>query len=106
VKNPKQISWKDPVAYEDGSAFTATDFRAYELGHSKSTTPPANALLALPVAFGVGTSPIPDQVKQTLGTSFLFLRTVDYTGQTSVWTAPVEVRFTGRPLAPDSVTVS
>lgn len=106
MKNPKQISWADPTTYEDGSAFLATDFKAYELGHSTTKTAPANALLALPVAFGVGKSPIPDQVKGTLGISYIFLRTIDQAGQISDWSLPVEVQFTGRPLAPKSVITS
>lgn len=105
IKNPSKMSWTDPTKYEDGSAFTAADFKAYEVGYSTSVTPPADALLALPVAFGVGTSPIPDAAKQ-LGTGYIFLRTVDNQNQISVWSLPVEVRFTGRPFAPTSLSAS
>jgi hypothetical protein len=107
-KNPQNILWKDPTTYTDGSTFTLADFKAYELGASASaSTPPTSALLSLPVSLGVGKSPIPDTVKDIRGVQYLYLRTLDNYGQTSVWSSPgVEVQFTGRPLAPSSVDCS
>jgi hypothetical protein len=107
-RNPQNILWKDPTTYTDGSAFGASDFKAYELGASTSaSTPPTSALLSLPVTLGVGKSPIPDAVKDIRGVQFLHLRTLDNYGQFSEWSSPgVEVQFTGRPLAPSSVDCS
>lgn len=105
VKNPQTISWNDPTQFEDGSPFEAPDFKAYELGsdpNSGSITP----LLSLPVAFGVGSSPIPDEVRSTRGRQWIYLRTLDNYGQVSEWSNGVEVHFTGRPFPPSSVNCS
>jgi len=108
MKNPTRITWVDPTQYEDGTPFTAPDFVAYELGRSSSpTVDPTEVLLVLPVALGVGQSPIPDAVRATRGLQYIFLRTRDVDDEVSVWSSPgAEVQFTRRPLAPTSVDSS
>ena len=100
--NPTVLRWTDPTARTDGSAFGASDFRAYELGVSSDGTPTnAVSLLALPTAFGVGQSPIPSAVSDNRNTpQWLHLRTVDTNNLTSVWTTGLEVLFSSPPLAP------
>ena len=103
IKNPTSISWTDPTQFEDGSPFGASDFKAYELGVDEGSGPVP--LLALPTALGVGTSPIPDEARSVKGRDLLIhLRTLDNYGQISEWSNGVTVRFTGRPLAPASLS--
>jgi len=105
--NPREMSWADPTAREDGTAFGAPDFKAYELGSAAASTGPFTALLALPVQFGVGKSPIPDAVREITGrTQWLALRVVDRNNLASDWSAPVEVRFVARPRAPAAFSVA
>lgn len=102
VLNPSRMLWTDPTARVDGSAFGASDFRAYELGVSPDGVL-ANvvALLVLPTAFGVGQSPIPSAVADSRNRlQWLHLRTVDTNNLTSEWTPGVEVLFASVPLAP------
>ena len=101
--NPLELLWTDPTTFEDGSPFGASDFKAYELGSSTQASGPPVPVLVLPTNLGVGKSPIPDSVKAVKGTSYLYLRTLDNYGQISAWTNPLEVRFTGRPLAPSGL---
>lgn len=106
IKNPTTLRWQDPTTFEDGSPFEPADFLAYELGVDNNDGSGPQALLSLPVALGVGVSPIPDAAKEVRGRDFLLhLRTLDNYGQVSDWSMPgVEVRFTGRPLAPASLS--
>jgi hypothetical protein len=100
AKNPKEILWTDTNRYEDGSEFTASDFKAYELGFNNQPVAPAEPVVVMPTAFGVGRAPMPDAVKESRGIGYLYLRVRDNADQVSDWAGPVEVRFTGRPLAP------
>jgi hypothetical protein len=102
--NPQTLHWTDPTTFEDGSPFGASDFRAYELGTAAQETGTPVPVLVLPTNLGVGQSPIPDAVRSTRGLSYLFLRTLDNYGQNSAWSNAVEVRFTGRPLAPSGLS--
>lgn len=104
--NATELRWTDPTHFEDGTPFGASDFKAYELGTTASQGAEPQPVLTLPTALGVGYSPIPDIVKATKGTSYLALRTLDNYGQMSDWSNAVEVRFTGRPLAPSAFSVS
>ena len=106
VNNPKELLWTDPTTFEDGSPFGAADFRGYELGTSTAPGAEPVPVLVLPVNLGVGRSPIPDVVKERKGLSYLYLRTLDNYDQMSIWTNPVEVRFTGRPLAPSGFSAA
>ncbi len=100
ILNPREITWSDPTQREDGTSFGAADLRAYELGVVNAQGAPT-VLLALPVAYGVGRSPIPDALRAVTGKpQSIALRTVDSFGLTSDWTAPVEVAFVARPRAP------
>jgi hypothetical protein len=98
--NPQTIRWTDPSTRQDGSPFGASDFRAYELGAASNPTADPVALLALPTAYGTGSSPIPSQVSDTRNVSqFLALRTLDNLGLTSAWSNRVEVAFAVPPMA-------
>lgn len=106
ILNPTVIEWEDVREREDGTAFGAADLRAYELGVDDSTDPDGvTALLALPVAYGVGQSPIPDFVKDYRAAT-LFLRCVDSNGIASDWSAGIEVGFISRPRAPAGFSVA
>lgn len=100
--NPTVLRWTDPTARTDGSAFGASQFRAYELGASPDGSPAAaSALLSLPTAFGVGQSPIPTAVSDNRNQiQWLHLRTIDTNNLMSDWTNGVEVLFASPPLAP------
>lgn len=107
ILNPSTLRWTDPTARADGSAFGASDFRAYELGVSPDGTPGNSvALLTLPTAFGVGQSPIPTAVADSRNTpQWLHLRTIDNNSLMSVWSNGVEVLFSSPPLAPAGFSV-
>lgn len=101
--NPSTLRWTDPTARTDGSAFGASQFRAYELGSSLAGDPAGlvTPLLALPTAFGVGQSPIPTAVSDRRNQiQWLHLRTIDSNGLMSAWTNGVEVLFSAAPLEP------
>lgn len=103
ILNPSQLRWTDPTTRTDGSGFGASDFRAYELGISPAGDPTGTvtALLALPTAFGVGQSPIPNLVADNRNTpQWLHLRTIDNNNLMSAWSNGVEVLFASPPLAP------
>lgn len=101
--NPTRMMWADPTTYTDGSAFGAADFQAYELGVGDGTGA-VTALLALPVAFGVGESPIPDAVRDNVGpVQWIHLRTLDNYGGVSAWSNGVDVRFTSAPFPPSGL---
>ncbi len=105
--NPKQITWTDPRDRVDGTPFGAADFKAFELGTGPSETGPFTGVLSLPVGFGVGVSPIPDQVAATKGVQFVSLRTVDVQGLTSDWAVPgVDIEFLAVPRAPAVLSVA
>lgn len=108
VLNPTTMRWTDPTARADGSAFGASDFRAYELGSSADGNPASPAaLLTLPTAFGVGQSPIPTAVSDARHIiQWLHLRTIDNLGQISVWSPGVEVLFSSPPLAPAGLSAA
>jgi len=95
--------WADPTQFTDGSPFTAADFKAYELGVGDGTGT-VTPVLALPVAFGVGESPIPTQVAESTGVvQWLHLRTLDNYGQMSDWSNGIDVRFTSAPFPPSGL---
>ncbi len=103
VLNPRIIEWDDVREREDGSPFGAADLRAYELG--VGTDDGVEPLLALPVAYGVGQSPIPDAVKE-LKAATLHLRCVDFSGLASDWSAGIAVAFVSRPRVPAGFSIS
>ena len=101
--NPTRILWADPTQFTDGSAFGASDFKAYELGIGDGSGN-VSALLALPVAFGVGESPIPTAVSDVTGAvQWIHMRTLDNYGRMSDWSNGVDVRFTSAPFPPSGL---
>ena len=101
AKNPTEITWTDTSQYVDGTPFGPADLRGYELGVKENLETDYVPLLVLPVAYGVGVSPIPDAVKDRKNVlQYLGLRTVATNGESSEWTGPVPVQFVSVPLAP------
>jgi hypothetical protein len=108
VLNPRDISWEDPSAYVDGSAFGAADFAGYEFayrptGSAQEYTP----AVAVPVSFGqrkldLSLLGLPQTVDLDVA-----MRTVAKNGAKSAFTNPVQVRFDTRvPRPPINLALS
>lgn len=107
AKNPQDLQWTDPVSYVDGTPFGANDLLGYEFGVKQDLLADYTPVLVLPVAYGVGFSPMPDAVKETKNViQYIALRTVAKNGESSEWTGPIPVQFVSVPLAPTAFSAT
>lgn len=107
--NPRTITWTNPTARIDGSAYGQADNAGYELAIAAGASPPpVTGQVSIPVAWGTSFDISTLAAYQALagGAYEFFLRVVDKAGVVSEWSNAAPFSIARPPMAPTNLAVA